>query len=167
MSTTQFSFQAKVRVGEQIVPIKSELVLGDSQSQDGVENGFLFMLDLQPGDDPVTVNLGDIIRFVEEKLGVGEGALSKNGGLATLTDEFGNEVASPTTFNSSNDTLVNIREFTVNSTTSKFLFSINIDIEGSDPSKGLIALPGELANWVKIKSVSIAFKTQTDKTTNT
>ena len=163
MSTTQISFNAKLRIGEQIVPLASEIVFGDSASRDGVENGFLFKLDRQPGDPPVMVNLGDIIAFVEKKLGAGEGSLAQNSGVPVLTQAFGDKVASSGTFNSGNSTQIEIQEFTVNSTKSKFLFSISIDIMGSDPSKGLISLPGELAKWVKINNLAIAFTSTTTK----
>lgn len=161
MSTTEISFSAKLKLGEQVVPLRSEIVVGDAASQDGVEKGFLFMLDLAPGDLPVVVNLGDVIGFVEEQLGAGTGSLAGNSGISMLTDEFGSGVASADTFNSRNDTLVNIREFTLNSTTSSTRFSFSVDVESSDPTAGLIALPGDLAEWVRIQSLAISFSART------
>lgn len=161
MSSTQINFKARLLVGGQAVPLASEIVVGDGQSQDGVENGFLFKLDLAPGDPPVVVNLGDVIAFVEEKLGAGAGSLAGNPGVAELTSEFGPAVASPATFNAQNQTLVDIREFTINSTTSKTLFSLNIDIQGSDPTTGLIAFPPAIAEWVRINSLAISFSSVT------
>jgi hypothetical protein len=161
VSTTEISFAAKLKIGEQVLPLRSEIVLGDTSSQDGVQNGFLFMLDQAPGDPPVIVNLGDVIGFVEEQLGAGSGSLASNSGVSALTDEFGTSVASPGTFNSQNSTLVEIREFTINSTTTSTLFSLNVDITSSDPTTGLIALPGDLANWVKIQSLAISFSART------
>ncbi|MBV9107828.1 MAG: hypothetical protein JO306_00300 [Gemmatimonadetes bacterium] len=161
MSTTQINFNARLLVGGQTVPLASEIVVGDGQSQDGVENGFLFKLDLQPGEPPVVVNLGDVIAFVEQKLGAGAGSLASNPGLAELTSAFGSAVAGPATFNSQNSTLVDIREFTLNSTASKTLFSLNIDIEGADPTTGLIALPPAIAQWVRINALAISFSSVT------
>jgi hypothetical protein len=161
VSTTEISFAAKLKIGDQVVPLRSEIVIGDAASQDGVQKGFLFMLDLQPGDPPVVVNLGDVIGFVEDQLGAGSGSLASNSGVAALTDEFGSSVASPGTFNSDNTTLVDIREFTINSTTAGTLFSFSVDVESSDPTAGLIALPGDLASWVKINSLAISFSAQT------
>jgi hypothetical protein len=75
MSSTNISFRATFRIGDDIVPLLSEIAFGDSQSQDGVQNGFLFRLDLQPNDPPVQINLGALIGFVEQQLGVGSGNL--------------------------------------------------------------------------------------------
>lgn len=163
--STEISFKAKVKVGGEIVPIASEIVFGADESQDGVQNGFLFKLDLEKGDPPVSVNLGNVIQFVEEKLGAGTGNLAKNPALPMLTQAFGSSVASGGTFNASNPTLVNIYEFTINSSATKKLFSFNIDIAGADPTKGLIALPGELAKWVKIETLSISFSATTTNPT--
>ncbi|PPD38102.1 MAG: hypothetical protein CTY16_20665 [Methylobacter sp.] len=159
MSTTQISFSAVLKVGEETVPLLSEIVFGDSNSQDGVSNGFLFKLNRQPEDPPVTVYLGDVIAFIEGQLGVGSGGLASNPGMDALSVLFKQPDANitPESFNSSNQLLVNIYEFTINSTDKEFLFSINIDVEGADPTKGLIALPGELNNWVKINSLGISF----------
>lgn len=165
MSNTQISFQAKVRIGEEIIPLASEIAFGDTASQDGVENGFLFKLDRQPGELPVVINLGAIIAFIEQKLQPGGAApLSQNPALKQLQPIFGDAVASGSNFNGQNQTLIEVREFTINSTKEKFLFSISIDIGGSDPSQGLIALPGELAKWVRIKNLAIAFQSTTTKT---
>jgi hypothetical protein len=137
MSKTQISFSAVLNVGEEKVPLLSEIVFGNSASQDGIKNGFLFKLDRQPSDPPVTVYLGDVIDFIENKLGA-----------ATID---------ATTFNSKNQLLINIYEFTINSTEDEFLFSINIDVEGANPAVGVIALPDELNKWVKINSLGISF----------
>ncbi len=161
MSTTKISFGAVLEVGGEPVPLASEIVIGDGNSQDGVENGFLFKLDIPPGSDPVTIDLGAVIGFIEQQLGAGVGSLAQNPGLAELTQAFGAQVAGPTTFNSNNDTLVDVREFTLNSTTSKTLFSINIDIHGADPTTGLIALPPEIAQWVRINDLAISFTSVT------
>lgn len=161
MSTTQVSFSAVVKVGDQTVPIASEIVVGDGDSQDGVENGFLFKLDIAPGEPPVVVDLGAVIAFVEQELGAG--SLASNPGLGTLTQAFGSGVASPDTFNSSNTTEVAIKEFTINSSTSKTLFSFSIDVHGSDPTTGLIPMPAALADWVRIDNLAISFSSVTTK----
>lgn len=153
MSSTAINFKANLLIGEQSIPLASEIAFGDDQSQDGVENGFLFKLDRQPGDPPVTVYLGDVIAFIESKLGASD--LSQSPDMTLITKAFPS--LTPENFNSSNQTMVNVYEFSINSTTKSFLFSFNLDVEGSDPTTGLIALPGELNQWLKIDSISIAF----------
>lgn len=164
MSSTAIHFKAKLLIGEQQVPLASEIAFGSDQSQDGIKNGFLFKLDRQPGDPPVTVFLGDVIDFIESKLGSSD--LSQNSNLALLSQAFPNQSFTPANFNKSNQTMVNIYEFSINSG-EDFLFSFNLDVEGSDPTKGLIALPGDLNNWVKINSLSISFSaTSASKSSN-
>ena len=158
MSSTAISFNARIRIREEIIPIKSELVFGDEASEDGVTNGFIFTLDYEPGDDPVQIDLGAIINFIESSLGAGD--LSTNPGISELTQAFPGQV-SPSTFNSSNTTQILIREFTLNSSDKETLFSFNIDMQGSNPEVGLIALPAELNKWIKIKDLGIAFSATT------
>lgn len=170
MSSTKVSFRAKIKVGEEVIPILSEIVRGDTnpdpsdnpnQAQDGTENGFLFKLDQEPDDSGITIYLGDIIAFIEEKLGVGSGALSSNGGMAILEEVFPGVIVE-STFNSANQTLVNLKEFTINSSTNEFLFSINVDIQGTDPDQGFIAFPAEINNWLKIEDLGISFVSVTN-----
>jgi len=153
MSSTAINFKATLLIGQQSVPLASEIAFGDDQSQDGVNNGFLFKLDRQQGDPPVTIYLGDVINFIESKLGASD--LSQSPGMSLITQAFPS--LTPDTFNAQNQTMVNVYEFSINSSTKEFLFSFNFDVEGSDPSKGLIALPGDLNNWLKIQSLSVAF----------
>jgi hypothetical protein len=163
MSKTMISFSAKVRIGDERIPLVSEIVFGVQDAQQGVENGFLFKLDRRPQDPPVTVYLGEIIRFIEESLGAGTGSLAANPGMVTLSTLFQQPTATinASDFNSTNNLLINVYEFTINSTTSGSLFAINIDVEGADPTVGMIALPDELNSWVKINSLGISFSTQT------
>lgn len=158
MSSTAINFAARIRIGDQIIPVRSEIVFGDTESSDGITNGFIFTLDYLPGDDPVQINMGDIINFIETQLGSGD--LSQNPGMAELQQAFPG-VITPSTFNSSNTTQVLIKEFTLNSSDSQRLFSFNIDITGSDPDTGLIALPGELNDWIKINNLGISFSATT------
>ncbi len=156
MSTTKFGFKAQIRIGDQIVPVASELVTGDSSAQDGVANGFLFKLDRAPGAPPVVINLGDIIAFVENELGAGAGSLANNPGLATVMNAmpgFFNKGS----FNAQNGLQIDLDAFVVNSTAKEFLFSIQVDVEGTDPTTGLIPLPAELASWLRIDNVAISF----------
>lgn len=153
MSSTVISFKANLAIGEQNVPLASEIAFGDTQSQDGVNNGFLFKLDRQANEPPVTVYLGDVIGFIESKLGAAN--LAQSPDMALITEAFPS--LTPDSFTSTNQTLVNIYEFSINSTTREFLFSFNLNVEASDPSKGLIALPDDFCEWLRIGSLSIAF----------
>jgi len=137
MSTTQISFKATLRIGEQFLPLASEIVFGDGNSQDGVKNGFLFKLDLAPGEPPFQIDLGALIALIESKLGAGPGSLQTSPGISTLEQIFpGTEI---------------------NSTTKEFLFNISVDVEAADPSKGFIPLPPALANWLSIDRLAISF----------
>jgi hypothetical protein len=162
MSTTAISFKAKLAIGEQTVPLASEVVFGDGESADGVKKGFLFKLDRVASDPPVSIYLGKVIEFIETKLNGGD--LSKSKDMAIISKAFPSLDSS--NFNSSNQTVIDVYEFTINSTSEEFLFSINVDIEGSDPSKGLIEMPAQLANWLKIDNVSISFSATTKKQTS-
>lgn len=162
MSTTAISFKAKLLIGEQTVPLASEVVFGDGESQDGIKKGFLFKLDRQPFDPPVSIYLGDVIQFIEQKLGGGD--LSQNPQLELVSKAFPSLNSS--NFNKDNQTVIDVYEFTINSTQEEFLFSINVNIEGSDPSKGLIEMPAQLADWVRIDNLSISFSATTKKNNN-
>jgi hypothetical protein len=157
MSTTRFSFKARLKVGAQIIPLASEIVAGSGDAKDGVENGFLFKLDRQPGDSPVYINLGDIIGFIENSLGAGSGSLSKNPNLKLLQDAFPDYINGGSPFTSGNGTQIQIQSFELNSTTKSFLFSFSVDLLDADPNQGLISLPAELASWIQIKNLAISF----------
>jgi hypothetical protein len=156
MSTTQISFKATLRIGEQFLPLASEIVFGDGNSQDGVKNGFLFKLDLAPGEPPFQIDLGALIALIESKLGAGPGSLQTSPGISTLEQIFPGTVSSDN-FNSGNSALVLIKAFEINSTTKEFLFNISVDVEAADPSKGFIPLPPALANWLSIDRLAISF----------
>ncbi|HYP08602.1 MAG TPA: hypothetical protein VER03_20370 [Bryobacteraceae bacterium] len=157
MSTTQFSFKAKIKVGEEIVPLISEVVVGTADAQGGVANGFLFKLDIKPEDPPLFINLGDMIAFIENKLGAGAGTLSQNPNLQLLEQAFPDYIGGSSPFTSQNQTLIQIQSFELNSTTKEFLFSFSVDVLSADPTQGLISLPAELASWVTIKNLAISF----------
>ena len=157
MSTTSINFSTTLVISEQDVPLLSEVVTGDGGSQDGVKNGFIFKLNRQPSDPPVAVFLGDVIGFIEQQLGAGVGSLASNLQMPLITQAFPSLTTA--NFNSSNQTVVNIYEFSINSSTNQFLFSFNLDVENSDPSQGLISLPPVLSSWLKIQKVSVAFST--------
>ena len=162
MSTTSIKFKVTLLVGSEEIPLITEAVIGDDNSQDGVENGFLFKLDRDSSDPPVTIYLGDMINFIETKLNGGD--LSQNPNMSLITQAFPSLTAS--NFNSNNQTLINIYEFSLNSSSSEFLFSFNLDVQGSDPSTGLIEMPGVLANWLKIENLSIAFSAEKKNSEN-
>lgn len=153
MSTTTINFKTTLLIGGESVPLASEIVTGDSDSQDGVNKGFLFKLDRAPFDPPVTVYLGEVINFINSKLGGGD--VASNAGMALISQAF--PALNQSNFNAGNQTLVNIYEFSLNSTTDEFLFSFNLDVENSNPNQGLIPLPSVLSNWIKIESLAISF----------
>jgi hypothetical protein len=156
MSSTNISFGVSLLIGAQSVPLISEVVVGQSASQDGVQNGFLFSLDLTPGDLPPEVNLGDVINFIEQKLGAGAGALQNSSGITALEQVFSSQI-SGTTFNSSNGAMISLKAFELNSTTSNFLFRISVDVGGADPTQGFIPLPATVASWLSIDNLAISF----------
>lgn len=157
MGTTTINFSATLLIGSQDVPLSSELVLGADGSQDGVTNGFIFKLDREPFDPPVTVYLGNVIDFINNKLGGGD--VSTNPGMQLISEAFPGINSS--NFNADNQTLIDIYEFTINSTTNEFLFSFNLNVESSDPNTGLIPLPAALSGWLNIESLSISFSATT------
>ena len=53
MSSTAINFKAGLLIGKQAIPLASEIAFGDQQSQDGVDNGFVF----KPGKVPATARL--------------------------------------------------------------------------------------------------------------
>jgi hypothetical protein len=156
MSSTQISFKAKLKIGDQILPLASEIAFGDADSEDGVKKGFLFKLDLAPGDPPFQIDLGAMIAFIEQQLGAGSGSLQTSPGISTLQQIFPGTV-SGSNFNSGNSAMILIKAFEINSTTEEFLFNVSVDVEGADPSKGFIPLPPVLSNWLSIDSVAISF----------
>ena len=159
MSTTIINFKTTLLLGEEEIPLASELVAGDTDSQEGVDNGFLFKLDREPFDPPVTIYLGAVIDFINTKLGGGD--VAQNPGMSLISEAFPDMNAS--NFNKDNQTLVNIYEFSLNSTTKEFVFSFNLDVEGSDPNTGLVPLPDALSSWLKIDSLSISFTAKSTK----
>jgi hypothetical protein len=150
MSTTSISFSTTLIIGEQTVPLLSEVVIGDGNSQDG--------------DPPVVVFLGDVISFIEQKLGAGAGMLSQNPQMALITEAFPS--LTPSTFNSTNQTVVNVYEFTLNSSTNEFLFSFNLNITNSDPTQGLIQFPAVFNNWLSIRNIAVSFSAGSSSSPN-
>ncbi|MEL7400234.1 MAG: hypothetical protein AAFN68_06635, partial [Pseudomonadota bacterium] len=144
------------------IPLASEVVAGNTDAQDGIENGFLFKLDREPFDPPVTVDLGAVIDFINVQLGGGD--VSQNPGLSLVSQAFPDLNSS--NFNQNNTTLVNIYEFSLNSTTKEFVFSFNLDVEGSDPNTGLIPFPKDFSDWLRIDSLSISFTAKSTSSTN-
>ena len=158
MSTTEFSFKAKVRVGEQIIPLLSEITVGSGDAGNGVENGFLFRLDIQPGDPPLLIRLGDMIAFIENRLGAGPGSLATNPNLGLIEKAFPDYVGGAGgPFTSANDTQIEVKSFVLNSTTKEFLFSFAVDVTSTDPTQGLIAFPPAVARWIRVDSLAVAF----------
>ena len=155
MSSTKFSFKAKVKVGGEVIPLASEVAFGDTSAENGVKNGFIFKLDQKEDDDPVQIDLGAIITFVSEKLGGGN--LSENSGVTTLKEIFPEEISSENGFDGSNSTIIQIKAFEINSSKKEKLFSINVSLIGADPDKGLITFPDEVSEWLKIKDLGISF----------
>ncbi|MGJ8677872.1 MAG: hypothetical protein ACSHX0_10170 [Akkermansiaceae bacterium] len=155
MSSTKFSFKAKIKVGGEVVPLASEVAFGDTSAENGVKNGFIFKLDQKEEEDPVQIDLGAIIKFISEKLDGGD--LSKNSGVITLKEIFPEEINSKNNFDESNSTIIEIKAFQINSSKKEKLFSINVNLIGSDPDKGLITFPDEVSEWLKIKNLGISF----------
>ena len=160
MSTFDVNFSVQLLVGEQIVPLASEFVV-NTQAAGGVSLGFIFKLDRPPASAPVSIYLGDLIAFIENKMNGGD--LSTNPGVKLLSDSFSAQTqpgVTPITaanFNSGNQLVLNIYEFSINSSKEEFLFQFSMDVTGSDPTKGYIPLPPELASWLKIDNLSISF----------
>jgi len=154
MSTTEFSFKVRLKIGDQLVPLASEVVLGEKAAQGGVGSGFLFKLDRLPDDPPVTLKLGEIIGFIEQKLG--SGSLAQNRDLPLLTQAFPT-LGGPSSFDAKNGVEVAIQSFVINSTDQHSLFSISVDVHGVDPTQGLVPLPAELAKWLRIDALAISF----------
>lgn len=152
MSTT-INFKTTLVVGEQDIPLASEVVFGAQEAQSGVKNGFLFKLDRQPFEAPVTVYLGDLVDFLNQKLGVG--GVYPADGIKLIGQVI--PALRPENFARGDQTIVHINEFTVSSHAGEYLFRINLDVENSDPNAGLIPLPRALTDWLKIKSLAIAF----------
>lgn len=158
--TTKFSFKAKIRVGSEIVPITTEVVSGNSDTQDGVSKGFIFKLDLDPGQ-VVAIKLGDIIQWIE---GLTSSSLTQSPGFDTIKTAFPNDV-SDGNFNKDNTTEIDIKSFLINSTDKEKLFSISVDVKNSDPSQSLISFPEVMKDWLKIDNLAISFMAK--KTTET
>lgn len=159
MSTISFSFKARIAIDDEVIPLASEITSSSSSASDGVQNGFVFKLDRQPTDPPVIINLGQIIDFIEQKLGAGAGALSKNPNLSFIQQLFPGSQSAP--FDNTNTTLIQIQDFEINSSPSQRLFSISVDVAGSSPSGSIINLPGELASWLAINNLAISFSATT------
>jgi hypothetical protein len=150
------SFKARLKLGDETVPLASEVVFGADKSQDGAQNGFLFRLDLGPNDPPVAIALGALIKFIEKELGAGTGALQNSKGIDTLKDAFPKQV-SKDNFDCANPAVILIRAFEINTTTKNKLFKINVDVGSTKPDEGFLPLPAVLASWLSIVNLSIAF----------
>ena len=152
-----FSFKARLLVGSEVVPLASEARIGDAAAQDGTANGFLFRLDLQSEDPPVTIDLGSVVRFVEEKLGAGAGSLAQSPKIAVIQQAFPGIVGGDAPLDGQNDAEVQIRAFEINSSAAQTLFTISLDVQAADPTAGLIRLPAALASWLTIESLALSF----------
>lgn len=150
------SFKARVKLGDEVVPLVSEIVAGADESKDGTANGFLFRLDLQPGDPPVAIALGALIAFIEGNLGAGKGSLQNSQGISTLKQIFPSQVGAAN-FDGGNQAVILLKAFEINSSTKSKLFKINVDVDATDATKGILPLPDVLASWLSVSSLSIAF----------
>lgn len=150
--TTQFSFKIKLLIGSQVIPLDTEFVTGAENTQDGVKNGFLFKLDLKPGE-VVKIPLGEIIQWIETKMGYGD--LASNPGMGELTSAFPGDVT-PGNFTEKNKTEIEIKNFLVNSSDKQSLFSISVDVQNSDPNQSILPLPEIITSWLKIKKLAIS-----------
>ena len=153
MSTATINFKTTLLLGETSVPLASETVVGDSAARDGVGRGFVFKLDRAPLSPPVTVHLGQVIDFISKKLHGGNLLQKKN--MDLIHQAFPDISAS--NFNAENQMLVNIYEFSLNSSTSELLFSFNLDVKNANPNHGLIRLPAALTSWLRIENLAISF----------
>ena len=163
MSELDVSFKVRLLLGEEVVPLASEVVVGATSAQGGTEHGFLFRLDLGPNDPPVVIALGALIAFIEDELGAGRDKLQNSNGISTLKQVFPKQVGQDN-FNSTNQAVILLRAFEINSTTSHKLFKINVDVDSTDPSKGFLPLPAALASWLSIVNLSIAFSATSTNT---
>lgn len=150
------SFKARFKLGDEVVPLLSEVVAGAGESEDGTANGFLFRLDLAPGDPPIAIALGALIAFIEGKLGAGGGSLQNSKGISTLQQVFPSQVGAKD-FDGGNQAVILLRAFEINSSTKNKLFKINVDVDATDATKGILPLPDALASWLSVSSLSIAF----------
>lgn len=161
MSSTVINFKARLLVGagqqgyQTLIPLASEIVFGNSDAKDGVDNGFIFKLDRQPNDPPVTIYLGDVIQFIKTKLDGGD--LSQTTPQTQLISAAIPSVTPGGNFNETDQTVVNIYEFTINSSKTEKLFSFNMDVEGAAPHTSFLPLPPELSSWLTIESLSVNF----------
>jgi hypothetical protein len=161
MSVFDLNFTAELLIGGQQIPLASEIVIS-SNASDGVASGFIFKVNREVGDGPVSIYLGDMIDFIEKKLD--GGTLASNPGVSDIIQKSFNSTAQPGmapidagNFNSSNQAVINIYEFSINSSSEQFLFSLNLDISDSDPTKGFLPLPADVAKWLKVENLSITF----------
>ena len=124
--STNLTLKVGISIGSQTVPIKTAYVSG-AHADAGVSDGFLFMLDLQPGQ-VVSMNLSDIYSFLT---GMGFSAPTGNSNFSTVSKAFPSGSVSS---GSAGSTVINIEEFSFNSSTTKKLFSISASVENSDPA---------------------------------
>ena len=68
MSTTSINFKTKLLVGGEEVPLITEAVFDQSDSQDGVKKGFIFKLDRDASDPPVTIQFREGYRFYRDQI---------------------------------------------------------------------------------------------------
>ena len=155
MADFQVGFNVTVCIGSQSVPIVSEIVHSTDAST-GVENGFVFKLNRPPFAAPPLIYLGDLVSFIEDKLGAGAGALAVNENMSFLTSVIPS--LSKDKFNSRNQTVLAVNEFTINSTSQQSLFSFNLDVTSTNPtgSGGIVSLPADIAQWLCIENLSIS-----------
>jgi uncharacterized protein DUF6603 len=153
MNRLAFSFACGLRVGDQVVPLKTEYARGTGAAQTGVQNGFLFKLDRGSDDSAARVNLGDLIGLIESEFKAGDGQLANKQGVAVV------QQAMPSVggFSRDNQAELEIQSFQFNSTSDAMLFAISVDVVGSDPKLGVFALPPVLAKWLRIDRLAIAF----------
>ena len=112
------------------------------------------------------IALGPLIELIEQKLGAGSGSLQNSNGISTLQQIFPSQV-SGTNFNASNTAVLLLRAFEINSSSNNKLFKINVDVDSTDPTKGILPMPAALASWLSIENLSIAFSATSTTTTTT
>jgi hypothetical protein len=146
MGLLQLKAGTDLLIGPRQVPVPVAASIATGTGQTGIEFG----LDRAASDPPITLQLGDLVGFIEDQLGAAN--LATSGGADAFSEALPQLDLSPTS-----STQIELRQLSFRSSAAGTSFAISISVVGATPTDPAIGLPADVAGWLSIRSVGVDF----------
>jgi hypothetical protein len=148
MGSLQLRATTELLIGARQVPIPVAAVI-DRATGSG-QTGIEFGLDRGPSDPPVDLQLGDIVGFIEDQLGVTD--LAASPGADTVA-----EALPQVDLSAKSSAQIELRRLSFRSAAAGTSFAISVNLVGATPTDPAIGLPADVAGWLSIRSIGVEF----------